>query len=215
MDRLQSNIERIAAYTAEHAELAAAHHFLYDLRHPPAGEPGFVVMGVNPGETDYDWKIAPTPTEETSRYDFHMSDGGGRSAIRWTKAAQFFLDRADYVLAELFFWSSYDSRVFRERYGPLQRSPHLIFCRDMNRDLIDAYQPKAVVLPGLTHSRLVGGLYALSQIEVVTMGSTRVAEVWTDGVRPWLFTKHWTAAFGFSMAQRELARDVIRNAALR
>ena len=211
-NRLLQNIERIAAYTAEHPELAIAHHFLYDLRHPEKGQPDYVVMGVNPGETDYDWKIAPQPTEETSRYDFHKEAGGGRSSIRWTKASRFFLDNADYVLAELFFWSSYDSRIFTERFGPLRKSPHIRFCCEMNRDLIDIYQPKAVVLPGLTHSKAVGEWYGLSQIEVISAASTRVAEVWTDGTRPWVFTKHWTAAFGFSSAQRELARDAIRNA---
>jgi hypothetical protein len=212
INRLQRNIERIAAYTAQYPELAKAHHFLYDLKHPQTGCPEYVVMGVNPGETENDWVIAPQPTEETSRYDFHNELGRGRSAIRWTKAARFFLDNANYVLAELFFWSSYDSRVFTERFGPLRKSPHLPFCCEMNRELIDAYQPRAVVLPGLTHSKAVAEWYRLSQVEVITDASSRVAEVWTDGYRPWVFTKHWTAAFGFSLAQRELARDTIRRA---
>lgn len=211
-NRLIANIERVAAYTAQHPELLAAHHFLYDLRHPRNGKPDIVVMGVNPGETAYDWKIAPEPTEESSRFDFHSEQGGGRSAIRWTKAARYFLDDADYVLAELFFWSSYDSRVFTERFGPLAKSKHLPFCVEMNKDLIDAYQPKAVILPGLTHLPLVRDLYGLTAIDQIADGPTRVAEHYTDGQRPWVFTKHWTASFGFSKRQREIARDTIRAA---
>lgn len=207
---LLRNIERLAAYTAEHPELKAAHHFLYDLRFPKDGKPQFVVMGVNPGETAHDWQIAPVPTEETSRYDFHDEVGSGRSAIRWSKAARYFLDDADYVLAELFFWSSYDHRAFRERFGPLEKSPHLAICTDMNRDLIDAYQPKAVVMPGLTHLKLARRLFDLSPVSVVTLEGKRVAEVFHDGARPWVVTKHWTAAFGFSRAQRELARETVR-----
>lgn len=212
-DQMAVNIERIAARTAEHPELRAAHHFLYDLRHPKHGKPEFVVMGVNPGETAYDWTIAPEPTEETSRYDFHMDRGGGRSAIRWSKAASYFLDGSDYVLTELFFWSSYDGRTFRERFGPLAKSEHLSFCVEMNRHLIEAYAPRAVVLPGLTHMPLVKDAYGLTHLETLSDEVTRVVEVLSDGQRPWVFTKHWTAAFGFSKSQRELARGAIRAAA--
>lgn len=212
--RLRANIERLAAYTAEYAELRAAHHFLYDLKFPKVGTPRFVVMGVNPGETEGDWRIAPEPTEETSRYDFHDEVGSGRSAIRWSSAARYFLDDADYVLAELFFWSSYDSRVFTERFGPLAKSPHLPICVEMNRELIEAYQPKAVVLPGLTHAPLVRDLYGLSTVEAVVHDGKRIAECCTDGTRPWVFTKHWTAAFGFSRRQREIAREAIRAASV-
>ena len=210
--RLRANIERLADYTAAHPELGEAHHFLYDLRFPKEGNPQFVVMGVNPGETEQDWCIAPKPTEETSRYDFHDEVGPGRSAIRWSQAARYFLDDADYVLAELFFWSSYDSRVFTDRFGPLAKSKHLPLCVEMNLDLIEAYQPKAVILPGLTYVRLVKDLYGLAFVEAISDGRHRIAEHYTDGKRPWVFTKHWTAAFGFSKQQRETARQAIRSA---
>lgn len=213
VDRLRANIERLAAYTSAHPELRAAHHFLYDLRFPKEGSPQFVVIGVNPGETEQDWRIAPEPTEETSRYDFHDEVGPGRSAIRWSKAARYFLDDADYVLAELFFWSSYDSRVFAERFGPLAKSKHLPLCVEMNLDLIEAYQPRAVVLPGLMHVRLVRDLYGLTPVDAVIDGGHRIAEHYTDGKRPWIFTKHWTAAFGFSKQQRQVARQTIRSVA--
>lgn len=211
-EKLIKNIELISEYTAHHSELKAAHHFLYDLRCPRGGKPEYVVMGVNPGETDHDWKIAPEPTEETSRFDFHAGHSVGTSAKKWASSVQYFLGDADYVLAELFFWSSYDSRAFTERFGPMSKSKHLPFCVEMNKDLIEAYGPKAVVLPGLGNLPLVRDLYDLKSVGQIKDGTVRVAEYYTDGQRPWVFTKHWTAAFGFSQKQRELAKQAIRDA---
>jgi len=211
-DTLTKNIELISAYTAQHPELKAAHHFLYDLRRPRDGKPDFVVMGVNPGETTHDWTIAPEPTEETSRFDFHVGHEHVPSAKKWASSVQYFLGDADYVLAELFFWSSYDSRAFTERFGPMSKSKHLPFCVEMNKDLIEAYAPKAVVLPGLGNLPLVRDLYGLQAVKQVKDGNVRVAEHYSDGQRPWVFTKHWTAAFGFSQKQRELAKQAIWDA---
>lgn len=166
-------------------------------------------MGVNPGETPGDWALSRTPTEETSRFDFHEELGPGRSSIRWTSSARYFLGGADYVLTELFFWSSKDSREFEARFGKLASSPHLQLCVDMNRDLIEAYQPRAVILPGLANHELCRSIYGLRHEETVRHGEVRVAERYTDGRRPWLFTKHWTASFGFSKEQRQAVRDQI------
>ncbi|MBX7135381.1 MAG: hypothetical protein K1X67_22150 [Fimbriimonadaceae bacterium] len=207
---LASNIERLADYTASHPELRAAHHFLYDLRCPPKGQPKFVVMGINPGETPNDWLLSPTPTEETSRYDFHVEAGPGRSAIRWSKAAQFFLDGADYVLAEIFFWSSRDGRHFRERFGELKSSPHLPMCTAMNKDLIEAYAPRAVIVPGIGSARLCQSLYGVNHLGGLASTKGRLVEHFTDGRRPWIFTKHWTGSFGLSNEQRVQIRDYIR-----
>ncbi|MBI1405248.1 MAG: hypothetical protein GC145_03875 [Caulobacter sp.] len=210
--RLAANIERIAAYTARHPELKSAHHFLYDLRSPPDGLPRFVVMGINPGETKRDWDLSPTPTEETSRFDFHRRAEPSGSALRWARLAGDYLDHADYVLAEVFFWSSPDLRVFGERFGPLAKSPHLDFCRDMNRDLIEVYQPEAVVAPGLGSAGLCARLYGLTPLRTIQDAGARVAEIYCDGVRPWVFTKHWTGAFGLTAVQKRLIQDAIRQA---
>ena len=208
--QIRANIKELRAYTARHEELKAAHHFLYDLRFPKRGSPDFVVMGINPGETAHDWNTAPEPTEETSLYDFHEEAGDGRSAIRWSRAAEYFLSGADYVLAELFFWSSYDGRQFEERFGPLHKSKHLDFCTRMNRDLIEAYSPKAVVLPGLGSAPICRKLYGLSLVDAIADEKGRLVEHHTDGVRPWIFTKHWTGSYGFSTAQREIVRNAIQ-----
>lgn len=154
---LLAAIERISAYTAKFPELRSAHHFLYDLRYPSASTPKYVVMGINPGETQHDWRLSPTPTEETSRYDFHKREREGGSVPRWVREAHFYLDGAPYVQSEIFFWSSLDQKEFALRYGRLDRSPHLEFCRDLNVELIDAYDPIAVVIPGL-----VAATYALN-----------------------------------------------------
>lgn len=214
-NRLRANIERIAAYTAQHPELSRAHHFLYDLKSPPNGAPRFVVMGINPGETPRDWILSPQPTEETSRHDFHHRAEKAGSALRWSTLAAYYLDGADYVLAELFFWSSRDLREFAARFGPLASSPHLPFCRDLNRQLIDTYQPRAVVAPGIGTAALCAKLYGLRHADTVREGSTRVVEAYTDGSRPWLFTKHWTGSFGLSDAQRQAIRGAIRDVAPR
>ena len=209
--KLTANIERIAAYTAQHPELRQAHHFLYDLRSPPDGRPEFVIMGINPGETAWDWEHYPQPTEETSRYDFHhRAEKDGDSALRWGKLCRFYLDGADYVLAEVFFWSSRDMSEFKERYGPLVASLHLPFCREMNLDIISAYQPKAVILPGLQSSTLCASLYGLRHVESIRHEGARVVEAFSDGTRPWLFTKHWSGAFGFTQTQRERVREAIQ-----
>lgn len=99
---------------------------------------------------------------------------------------------------------------FRERFGPITRSPHLEFCREMNLAVIEAYQPKAVILPGIATDKLCANLYGLRRVETVYEGATRVVEVYSDGRRPWLFTKHWTGSFGLTKSQREKIRDTIR-----
>lgn len=206
------NIALIRAYTEANEELKRAHHFLFDLRSPPDGRPEFVVMGINPGEVPSDWEKSPTPTEETSEYDFHVERGSGRSAIRWAKACNFFLDGNDYVLAELFFWSSADAgAAFTERFGPLRRSKHLAFCAVLNEQLIRHYQPRAVLLPGVGYADLAASLYGLTSIRTVWDGRHRLIEHMTDGERPWFITKHWTGARGFTAHQKQAVLEYVKS----
>ena len=209
IQRLQQNIDAISTYTSAHAELREAHHFLYDLRFPPSAKPRFVVIGINPGERSADWLISPKPTEETSRYDFHVELGVGRAALRWPRAAKFFLDGQAYVQTELFFWSSKNMSEFRQRFGLLRESPHLEFCVSMNRSLMEFYEPQAVIFPGLTQSRLCARLFDLELLDTVRLQGVKLIERYWDGERSWLFTKHWTGSFGFSNPQRAAVRDYI------
>jgi hypothetical protein len=211
----EENIALIRAYTAMNAELKLAHHFLYDLRSPPDGQPKFVVMGINPGEVAGDWSKSPTPTEETSEYDFHVELGDGRERIRWTQACRYILDGEDYVQAELFFWSSSRSgRSFRDRFGPLEKSRHLPLCTVLNEKLITHYQPRAVVFVGIGQANLVSRLYELREVATVFDGRERVVVHMTDGRRPWFVTKHWTGAYGFSSTQRDMIRNYVRTNSL-
>lgn len=204
---LSAEIEAIGDYTRRHSELMRAHHFLFDLRAPAGSRPNLVVMGVNPGEADEDWRLCPGPTEETSRFDFHVVHGGGRDHIRWVREAKTFLAGEAYVQTELFFWSSKKTDdAFTERFGPLKTSPHLPFCMRMNRRLLEVYRPRAVVVVGLECIGPITAAFNLSQLRVEKLDRHRMVEHWTDGVRPWLFTKHWTGSHGFSNAQREIVR---------
>jgi hypothetical protein len=207
--RLTANIEEITTYTARYPELQEAHHFIYDLRRPSSDKPMFVVMGINPGESNSDWELVCERREETSRHDFHAKGGPSRSARRWASDAQYYLDNAPYVLAEVFLWSSKGMAQFGERFGSLKKSPHLPICTKMNKEIIEVYKPKAVVLPGIGMTDICASLYELEQVNSVNNSRGRVIEHYTDGTRPWIFTKHWTGARGFTVADRITIKDYI------
>jgi len=208
-ERLDSNIEAIRRYTAEHTELHKAHHFLYDLPlNKDAGLPEVVVMGISPGETPADRDACPGPTEETWRYDFHEHSRSGRSpgSKRWRELTAKFIGGRSVVFTELFFWSSNNHAELLKRFESLWGSIHLKFCIDMNRDLIEVYQPKAVIFVGLSNSKKAADAFELEHVETHRIGGTRVVERYRDKQRPWFFTKHWTGSRGFTMAQRDAIR---------
>jgi hypothetical protein len=213
---MPKELARIREYTRKHPELREAHHFLFDL--PLTRESAnvkFLVFGLNPGESDHDWRIASSPTEESREFDFHERSGNpspGRE--KWPKNCRFFLGTSNVVFSEFFFWSSKDSdKQFRQRFGPIGQSPHLGFCSELNMRLIDHHQPKAIVCPGLpspSYTKLVLSLYRLRFADTLRSDrGHRLVERYHDGVRPWLFTKHWTGARGFSNVQREAVREYI------
>ena len=115
------------------------------------------------------------------------------------------------MLTEAFFWSSKDGKQFKERFGDLAASPHLPFCTEMNQQLIEAYMPKAIIAPGLGLAEVCRPIYGLKFEDRLVCDKGRLAECYTDGIRPWVFTKHWTASFGFSNNQRSAVRDYIRS----
>ena len=213
--RLNEAIQRIRDYTAGHPELQAAHHFLYDLPlDKDAGVPEFVVMGINPGETERCRSAYPGPTEETWDFDFHGKSVLGRSqgSIKWRKNATDFTDSQAVVFTELFFWSSNDQEELRKRYGKLWNSPHLEFCVEQNKVLIETYKPKAVIFVGLSCSQKVAEAFGLVAVDTLKMGSSRLVVRYQDHFRPWLFTKHWSGAFGFSNLQKAEIKRYIRRA---
>lgn len=208
---MEDQIKRVREHTLRHPELRQAHHFLFDLRLSTAGTE-YIVMGVNPGETNADYDI-PGPTEETSLYDFHKPSDRGSSSSRWLKNISFFLETDRVTLAEYFFWSSSNTGLkFTERFGPLKRSPHLVFCRDLNWELIAYHDPVAIISPGLGMAKLASTLYDLDykETEVADNGHKLVLH-YSDGIRPWLFTKHWSGAYGF-LASSEKNKGLYRAA---
>lgn len=212
--RLDSNIEAIRQYRDQHDVLRQAHHFLYDLPlDKQAGRPEVVVMGINPGETQFDRDSCPGPTEETWQHDFHAASKLGRSrgSKRWRDNMKFFADGRPVIQTELFFWSSNSQSEFRERFGPLWESQHLRFCTDMNRSLLDVYQPGFVIFVGLSDSARVAKEFGLRRIApVVNEHRHRLVDHYKDSERPWFFTKHWSGAFGFSQSQKDQIKEYIR-----
>lgn len=211
-ERLNSNIETIRRYTKEHPELREAHHFLYDLPlNESVGPCELVVMGINPGETQVDRDACPGPTEETSKYDFHEHSPSGRSkgSKRWRNLTVEFTGGRSVVFTELFFWSSRNNAELVKRFGSLWYSRHLQFCIDKNKDLIDVYQPKAVIFVGLSNSKKAAHAFGLQSVETHDVDGTRVVEHYRDENRSWLFTKHWTGSRGFSRPQRDAIKTYL------
>jgi hypothetical protein len=211
---IKQNIRKIREYTALHRELWAAHHFLYDSRiNRECATIEFIVMGINPGETDEIWEKAPKkgdmPLEETSDFDFHDEYGRDDSGKQWFKKIELFLRTTNVSLTECFFWSSSDMNQFRTRYGKLSASRHLPFCVELNRQLIALHNPRAIVFPGISYSARVSKLYSLAHVQSLSQHAQRLVEHYHDGDRPWFFTKHWSGAFGFSNEQRCAIRDYI------
>jgi hypothetical protein len=217
MDKAPLNdaTQRIRDYTAGHSELRAAHHFLYDLPlDKSAPSPKFVVMGINPGETERCRRAHPGPTEETRDFDFHEQSPLGRSrgSINWRKHAADFANSRAVVFTELFFWSSKDKDEFKERYGRLWESPHLAFCVEQNKALIETHKPSGVIFVGISGCEKVAEAFGLETVDTVKEDNSRLVVHYRDQYRPWFFTKHWTGSFGFSNAQKAAIKEYIQRA---
>jgi hypothetical protein len=144
LDGMSEMLAQVRDYTRRHPELREAHHFLFDLPLNKENAPvEYLVFGLNPGESDHDWKIAPSPTEESREFDFHERSGNPSPAReRWRAMCRSFLGTSNVVFGEVFFWSSKDLRQFRQRYGPMRQSPHLRFCVELNQRLIEHHRPE-------------------------------------------------------------------------
>ena len=203
--RLDANIEAIRRHTAKHPELLKAHHFLYDLPlDKNAGAPELVVMGINPGETEADRRAYEGPTEETWALDFHeQASERSMGSKRWRRLTEEFVGSRSVVFTELFFWSSNNHAELLERYKSLWGSPHLTFCIAMNQELLEVYQPKAVIFVGLSNSKKAAKAFGLEYVRTHRIDGTRVVEHYRDEHRPWFFTKHWTGSRGFTTPQRD------------
>jgi hypothetical protein len=101
----------------------------------------------------------------------------------------------------------------------LKCAPHLEFCRDLNRDLINHYQPKAVVVTGFVFEKRATELYGLNFEDGVTIPAYRSGRIekhklirkYVDDVRPWIFTKHWSGSRGLSEEQQLKIREYLQS----
>ena len=225
MDRskLDDAAREIVDYTAKHPELQKAHTFVYDYpvfdNFRTLGKPEFVVMGINPGETEPDreerkrweaqgrvWITRPSTWNGARSYT--------RSAKVWADNCKYYTNSERVVSTEVFFWSATDGSEFNQRFGMLWKSPHLGFCVRMNRVLLDAYSPRAVIIPGIGLAEKIRAEFKLTLIDskVDSRNGNNLIKHYRDrnSGLPWIFTKHWTGSFGLSEEQRMAMRTYIQ-----
>ena len=204
--------DEILAYTKAHDDLSESHHWLFDL--PPFKDepfnPKHIVFGINPGEGK---ERPPKQTEETRFFDFHEeNEKGSREKIKWTKKLLDILETRRIIQTELIFWSTKTVRVLNDRFGPLKRNPHLSFCCEKNRQLIEYHKPDSIICPGLGMLEVSVQAFGLNKIETIRASNGhRLIEHYTDGKRDWVFTKHFSGARGFTNEQKNAIKSYIQN----
>lgn len=211
---LKSLHDEILAYTKAHDDLSESHHWLFDL--PPFKDepfdPKHIVFGINPGEGKE--RLCLSQTEETRFFDCHeeYSGKGAREKIGWTKKLFDILETRRIIQTELIFWSTKTVGVLNERFGPLKRNPHLSFCCEKNRQLIDYHNPESIICPGLGMLEVTVQAFGLNRIDSIKASNgDRLIEHYSDGTRDWVFTKHFSGAFGFTNEQKNAIKSYIHN----
>lgn len=206
-------IEDIRKYTNDNNELSQSHHFLFDLRLGKRSDTyEYMVIGMNPGESKNDWEICNEQTEETNEFDFHERYGNTRANVSWTKLIQSILDTDNVVQSELFFWSSNSTGTsFEDRFKyKFKNNPHLEYCRDKNIKLIEYHNPKIIVFTGISTHEDIAKLYGLKHVKTVNAENGHKLIVhYKIGEIPWIFTKHWSGARGFSNDQKKVIKQYI------
>lgn len=182
--------EAINARWKADANLTACRGYVFNLAYTngiagnAVGPVDAIIMGMNPGED---------PTRE--------SGVSPASEGNWERLCQSFADAVGgrWATSEMFFWSSHDLKVLKERVGDFE--PHLQFCADLNRTMIAYHRPKLVFQPGLGWAADAAKLYQLEHVATIKSPRRRGRLIehyrMPDGT-PWLATAHWTASFGFS-----------------
>ena len=212
---LSKNLREIREYTEKNIELKKSHHFLFNLPlEANAQIADVIVIGLNPGEHASDWKLHNHPTEETNEFDFHNEFGNGRSSLAWSKNCNNFLPKQKIFLSEFFFWSSNSTRKkdFEDRFGySFEDCPHLDFCKKCNLDMISFHKPKLVVAAGITYAEFFSSKYNLNHVKTINSQTDKnnrriISHYELEGV-PFIFTLHWSGAFGVS----NLMKDEIKS----
>lgn len=211
-EKIKSLILKVRKYDLQNPDLHQSHHFLFGkFTQRELSSPNVLLMGFNPGETKQDWlKTKGSRSEESLLIDFH-SDHPTPSAKRWYSAIDFFLPNSNIIMTELFFWSTSNIAELERKYGTLDsRNKHLDFCTGINHQLIEALNTKLIIFSGLTHLKRVAKIFGLTVLNIESVDGSKVAALAIDEKnRKWIFTKHWTGSFGFTMRQRNAVKDII------
>lgn len=208
MTTLVDLAEIVEDYDRNNPDLQSSHHFVFACPLPRDSDTfDYVVMGLNPGEQVWNWEQCNERTSETAKHDWILNLASFPRAQKWRKDIAKFCGGRPVLMSELFFWSSQNAGLaFYQRFGTsIEDSPHLRFCTDMNLKMLEVARPKAVILPGLSLSRQFAQVYGLTEVPhkalLADNGHSLVKYYEGHGL-PWVFTKHWSGAFGFSATQR-------------
>lgn len=209
---LKSLHDEILAYTKAHDDLSESHQWLFDL--PPFKDelfnPKHIVFAINPGESEK----PPTQTEETRFFDLHEENKrGSREKLAWTRAIARVITSRKIIQTELFFWSTKTVKVLEDRFGPLHKNPHLPFCCEKNRQLINYHKPESIICSGFKMQKVVCAAFGLTEKLESVIGSDghRLIERYSDGKRHWVFTKHFTGARHFTKEDKSTVKSYIDN----
>jgi hypothetical protein len=230
---ISESIEKIIRYTKDNEDLMQCHHFLFNgiykreerkNQNRLNTKADVIVMSINPAETKKDYEYeGPTPAQNSNVRDFHEDlppENISQSAKKWeTKTKVFCEDLFGKYINEtaFFFWSSQDiGKKFTETFGYKWKSKecnkHFHFCKERNIELIKYHKPKIVIAPGIGDAEYFSSLYKMKHIDTLVDESNghRLIEHFEMQDTPFVFTKHWTSAFGFSKTQEEIIIDYLR-----
>ncbi len=230
MNDLSESLKKIRRYTKDNEDLKQCHHFLFngiynrDTRKEKDvnDKADVIVMSINPADTSADWEHwKDTPTENSNEEDFHDKvQKVSASAKAWeTKTKIFCEDLFGNKINEsaFFFWSSANKgEKFTETFGYKWKSKecfkHFYFCKERNIELIQYHKPKIVIAPGIGDAEYFSNLYEMKHIDTVVDENNghRLIEHFEFQDIPFIFTKHWTGARGFSKIQEKIIIDYLR-----
>lgn len=209
-------LNSVRTYSKANSDLSLSHHFLYALPIDPIASQAsydFLVLGVNPGETDDSWDIINEPGQEESfEHDFHeVANRTTRGRENWRKKIRSTLPQGATILSELFFWSSKNIAELNKRFPTWRDGQHIAFCTAKNIELIESVRPQAVIFSGFSEIKLVRNLFGLRQqkVERCCACDLKIAELHDDGTRKWFFVPHLSGSKGVTNRQRKLASDFI------
>jgi hypothetical protein len=194
--------------------LQDCHHFLFALPIKQSNNVRKVLlMGFNPGETIDDIiKTNGKKAEESFELNFHQYDRS-KSSARWMNLTNYFIEDADILMTEYIFWSSPNIIELARRIGKISPSHELVvYCTNLNQHLIKIIRPDLIVVTGLANYKDIAASFLLR--EVGRFKDISGHNIWIQAEsadNTWLFTKHWTGSFGFSLSQREVVRNKIKS----